>query len=229
MKKAKTAKKKTPVKKAKKVKKVKTAKKVKAPKKKVVKKAEAIRKVASPKKAKTVKKPPIKKVAAPKKVAVKKPSAPTTRAIQDLQKQKIKFKLHPYQYEEPGGTKQSASKLGVDEHIIIKTLIMEDENGKPLIVLMHGDKEVATDALAVTIGAQMVSPCKPEVAQEHTGYQIGGTSPFGIKKVIPVFMERSIVDLPIIYINAGQRGLLAQMSPVELVQILKPFMVSVAR
>jgi Cys-tRNA(Pro) deacylase len=136
--------------------------------------------------------------------------------------------LHPYQYEEPGGTKQSAIKLGVDEHIVIKTLIMEDENGKPLIILMHGDKEVSTDALAAIIG-ERVSPCKPEVAQGHTGYQIGGTSPFGIRKVIPVFMERTIADLPKIYINAGQRGLLAQMSSAELIDILKPFMVSVAR
>ncbi|MGD0021265.1 MAG: YbaK/EbsC family protein, partial [Smithellaceae bacterium] len=91
------------------------------------------------------------------------------------------------------------------------------------------DKEVATDALAATIGAQVISPCRPEVAEGHTGYQVGGTSPFGIQKIIPVFMERSIADLPNIYINAGKRGLLAQMSPVDLINILKPFMVSVAR
>jgi Cys-tRNA(Pro) deacylase len=240
MKKTKKLKKKKLVKKAKPVKKVKAAKKFKAakkakPKKKVVKKPRAlkkpkaikkvkpVKKVKAVKKAKAPKKPPVKKVSAPK------APAPTTPAIQDLQRRNIKFTLHPYQYEEPGGTKQSASKLGVDEHMIIKTLIMEDENGKPLIILMHGDKEVATDALAAIIGAQTVSPCKPEVAQQHTGYQIGGTSPFGIQKVIPVFMERTIADLPNIYINAGQRGLLAQMSSFELIDILMPFMVSVAR
>jgi Cys-tRNA(Pro) deacylase len=242
MKKSKTTKKNKPVKKAKNVKqvkalkKVKTAKKAKAPKKKAVIKARMVKKVTSPKKATA------KKVKAPKQVKVlkkakaveqvkapKKAPVPATPAIQDLQRQKAKFTLHPYQYEEPGGTKQSASKLGVNEHIIIKTLIMEDENGKPLIMLMHGDKEVATDALAAIIGAQTVSPCKPEVAEAHTGYQIGGTSPFGIQKIIPVFMERTIADLPNIYINAGQRGLLAQMSSFELIDILMPFMVSVAR
>jgi len=210
-------------------------KKNKTPKKKVVKKVRALKKPKAIKKVKPVKKvKAVKKAKAPKKPPVKKVSTPkapalTTPAIQDLQKQKVKFTLHPYQYEEPGGTKQSASKLGVDEHIIIKTLIMADENGKPLIILMHGDKEVATDALAAVIGAQTISPCKPEVAKEHTGYQVGGTSPFGIQKVIPVFMERTIADLPNIYINAGQRGLLAQMSSAELIDILKPFMVSVAR
>jgi len=223
MKKDKTLKKKTPIKKAKTVKKakvlekVKAVKRVQAPKKAAVKKVKALKKVKA-----------VKKVKAPIKAPVKKVKVPSTPALQDLQRLKVKFTLHPYQYEEPGGTKQSAIKLGVDEHIVIKTLIMEDENGKPLIILMHGDKEVSTDALAAIIG-ETVSPCKPEIAQRHTGYQIGGTSPFGIRKVIPVFMERTIADLPKIYINAGQRGLLAQMSSAELINILKPFMVSVAR
>jgi Cys-tRNA(Pro) deacylase len=258
MKKKKVSKKKKPVKKPKSVKKVKTLKKVKNAKKpkvlkkKPVKKAKAVKKAAvskksvaqkvqASKKPKIVKKTalkklkPLKKIKAVKKVKApetapaKKSPVPITLAVQDLQRQKIKFTLHPYQYEEPGGTKQSAMKLGVDEHSIIKTLIMEDENGKPLIILMHGDKEVATDALASIIGAQTVSPCKPEVAEMHTGYQVGGTSPFGIQKIIPVFMERTIADLPSIYINAGQRGLLAQMSSAALIDILKPFMVSVAR
>jgi Cys-tRNA(Pro) deacylase len=136
--------------------------------------------------------------------------------------------LHPYQYEEPGGTKQSAIKLGVDEHIVIKTLIMEDENGKPLIILMHGDKEVSTKSLANILDAKSISPCKPEVAEKHTGYKVGGTSPFGIKKVIPVFMEKTIADLPKIFINAGRRGLLAQMSSLALIEALKPFTVNVA-
>ena len=243
MKKNKMLKKKKPLKKAKKVKslkKIKTVKKAK-PKKKVLKKAKALKKAAASKKviAKKVKAPKkvkiakkakaVKKVMPPKKAPAKKAPAPATPAIQDLQKQKVRFTLHPYQYEEPGGTKLSAMKLGVDEHIVIKTLVMEDENGKPLIILMHGDKEVATDELAATIGAQVISPCRPEVAQQHTGYQVGGTSPFGIQKIIPVFMERSIADLPNIYINAGKRGLLAQMSPIDLINILKPFMVNVAR
>jgi Cys-tRNA(Pro) deacylase len=229
MKKDKTLKKKTPIKKAKTVKKAKVLKKakavkrVKAPKKAAVKKVKAVKKAGAPVKAL------VKKVKAPTKTPVEKVKTPLTPALQDLQKLRVKFTLHPYQYEDPGGTKQSAIKLGVDEHIVIKTLIMEDENRRPLIILMHGDKEVATDALAALIGAQMVSPCKPEIAQWHTGYQIGGTSPFGIQKVIPVFMERTIADLPKIYINAGQRGLLAQMSSAELIDILKPFMVSVAR
>jgi Cys-tRNA(Pro) deacylase len=229
MKKDKTLKKKTPIKKAKTVKKAKVLKKAKAvkrdkaPKKAAVKKVKAVKKAGAPVKAL------VKKVKAPTKTPVEKVKTPLTPALQDLQKLRVKFTLHPYQYEEPGGTKQSAIKLGVDEHIVIKTLIMEDENRRPLIILMHGDKEVATDALAALIGAQMVSPCKPEIAQWHTGYQIGGTSPFGIQKVIPVFMERTIADLPKIYINAGQRGLLAQMSSAELIDILKPFMVSVAR
>lgn len=217
MKKDKTLKKKTPIKKAKTVKKA-----------KVLEKAKAVKRVKFPKKVAVKKARAVKKVKAPIKAPVKKVKAPSTPALQDLQKLKVKFTLHPYQYEEPGGTKQSAIKLGVDEHIVIKTMIMEDENGKPLIILMHGDKEVSTDALAAIIG-ETVSPCKPEIAQRHTGYQIGGTSPFGIRKVIPVFMERTIADLPKIYINAGQRGLLAQMSSAELIDILKPFMVSVAR
>jgi Cys-tRNA(Pro) deacylase len=241
MKKSKTPKKKKPVKKAKNVKKVKALKKVrpvkkaKTPKKMAVKKAAAVKKVAFPKKAtaKKVKAPKkvkaLKKVKAAVKAPIEKVKTLLTPAIQNLQKLRVKFTLHPYQYEEPGGTKQSASKLGIDEHIVIKTLIMEDENRRPLIILMHGDKEVATDALAAIIGAQMVSPCKPEIAQWHTGYQIGGTSPFGIQKVIPVFMERTIADFPNVYINAGQRGLLAQLSSAELIDTLKPFMVSVAK
>jgi Cys-tRNA(Pro) deacylase len=231
MKKNKILKKKKPLKKAKIVKvlkKVETAKKAKAPKKKVLRKAKAVKQVSSLTKATAKKVKVVKKVRPPQKPPVKKAPAPATPAIQDLQKQKVKFTLHPYQYEEPGGTKLSAMRLGVDEHIIIKTLVMEDENGKPLIILMHGDKEVAADSLAAIIG-ETVSLCKPEVAQRHTGYQVGGTSPFGIKKVIPVFMEKTIADLPKIFINAGRRGLLAQMSSVDLINILKPFMVSVAR
>lgn len=153
---------------------------------------------------------------------------PTTPAILALKAQAVDFTLHPYQYEEKGGTKVSASKLGIDEHCVIKTLVMEDETTRPLIVLMHGDKEVSTKTLARSLGVKSIVPCKPAIAQKHTGYQVGGTSPFGTKKVIPVYLEKSIVDLPEIFINAGSRGLLAQISPADLVRLLKPEIVSVA-
>jgi len=116
----------------------------------------------------------------------------------------------------------------VDEHRIIKTLIMEDEKASPLIILMHGDKEVSTKSLARAIGAKSVSPCNPAVAEKHTGYKVGGTSPFGTKKGLPVYMEQTIAELPDLLINAGSRGLLARMKTVELIRILKPMLVSVA-
>ncbi|MDD5343557.1 MAG: aminoacyl-tRNA deacylase [Smithella sp.] len=153
---------------------------------------------------------------------------PTTPAVLVLKAQKADFTLHTYPYEERGGTKTSAQKLGVNEHLIIKTLIMEDETGKPLIILMHGDKEVSTKSLARTIGVKSVSPCNPAVAEKHTGYKVGGTSPFGTRKAMPVYMEKTIPDLPEIFINAGSRGLLAKMHTAELVRILKPTAVNVA-
>ena len=153
---------------------------------------------------------------------------PTTPAILVLRAQSIDFTLHPYPYEERGGTKRAAGKLGVDEHCVIKTLVMEDETGNPMIILMHGDKEVSTKSLARIIGVKSISPCNPVIAEKHTGYKVGGTSPFGTKKVMPVYMEATIADLPEIFINAGSRGLLAQMSSSELLRILKPIAVSVA-
>jgi Cys-tRNA(Pro) deacylase len=153
---------------------------------------------------------------------------PTTPAVLALKTQKVDFTLHTYSYEERGGTKVSAKKLGVDEHSVIKTLVMEDETGKPLIILMHGDKEVSTKSLARVIGTKSVSPCKPEIAEKHTGYKVGGTSPFGTRKVLPVYMEKTIADLSEIFINAGSRGLLARIPITELVRILKPILVSVA-
>ena len=153
---------------------------------------------------------------------------PSSPAILALKEQSAVFTLHPYKFEEKGGTKVSARQLGVDEHCVVKTLIMEDENAKPLIILMHGDKEVSTKSLARSIGAKSIVPCRPEIAQKHTGYKVGGTSPFGTKKVMPVYMEKTIGDLPSIFINAGSRGLLAQMSPVEVIRILQPIPVSVA-
>jgi Cys-tRNA(Pro) deacylase len=153
---------------------------------------------------------------------------PTTSAVLTLKAQNTDFTLHTYQYEEKGGTKTSAKKLGVDEHSVIKTLIMEDETGKPLIILMHGDKEVSTKSLARIIGVKSVFPCNPAVAEKHTGYKVGGTSPFGTRKTLPVYIEKTIIDLPEIFINAGSRGLLARMSSSELIRILKPVIVSVA-
>ena len=153
---------------------------------------------------------------------------PTTPALLALKAQDAYFTLHTYPYEERGGTKRAAGKLMVDEHRVIKTLVMEDEKGKPLIILMHGDKEVSTKSLARAIGTKSVSPCNPAIAEKHTGYKVGGTSPFGTKKAMPVYMEATIANVPEIFINAGSRGLLAQISSAELVRILKPVSVSVA-
>ena len=153
---------------------------------------------------------------------------PSTPAILALRAKGAGFSIHTYAYEEKGGTRVSSAKLGVDEHCVIKTLVMEDESAKPLIILMHGDKEVSTKALARFLGVKSIAPCKPDIAHKHTGYLVGGTSPFGTKKPLSIYMEKSIIDLQEILINAGARGLLAKMPPSELVRILKPREVSVA-
>jgi len=153
---------------------------------------------------------------------------PTTPAILALKAKGVDLSLHTYVYEEHGGTRVSSQKLGVDEHGVIKTLVMEDETAKPLIILMHGDKEVSTKALARALGVKSITPCKPNVAQKHTGYMVGGTSPFGTKKPLCIYMEKTIAGLPEILINAGSRGLLAKMQPSELVRVLEPREVSVA-
>jgi len=153
---------------------------------------------------------------------------PSTPAIRFMKGQGVAFSLHPYVYEEHGGTGVASRELGVDEHAVIKTLVMEDEARRPIIVLMDGDRQVSTKALARNIGVKTVSPCDPAVAERHTGYKVGGTSPFGTRKPLQVFMEESIASLPRIYINAGARGLLASMGPADLIRILKPSMVSVA-
>ncbi len=153
---------------------------------------------------------------------------PTTSAILALKAAAATFTLHPYAYEEKGGTRVSAQKLGADEHCVIKTLVMEDENARPLLILMHGDKEVSTKGLARALGLKSITPCKPEAAHRHTGYLVGGTSPFGTKKQLPIYMEKTIADLPEILINAGARGLLAKMQPAELTRILTPGFVTVA-
>jgi Cys-tRNA(Pro) deacylase len=151
-----------------------------------------------------------------------------TPAIHALRAARVAFTEHAYRYEERGGTAVSARELGVDEHIIIKTLVMEDESKRPLVVLMHGDREVSTKNLARQIGVKSVTPCDAEVAQKHTGYLVGGTSPFGTRKTLPVYLERSIADLPAIYINGGRRGFLIKLAPAELIRALSPVLVTAA-
>jgi Cys-tRNA(Pro) deacylase len=154
---------------------------------------------------------------------------PATPAIRVLKDNKVDFIPKPYKYEERGGTEVAARELGVDEHLTVKTLVMEDEKKTPFIVLMHGDKEVSTKELARILGVKAVQPCDPATATRHTGYMVGGTSPFGTKKVLPVYAEETILSLPVIYINAGKKGLLVEMKPAELVRILSTTPVKVAR
>lgn len=151
-----------------------------------------------------------------------------TPATAYLKAHAIAFTEHTYEYVERGGTAVSAESLGVPEHEVVKTLVMQDERAKPLIVLMHGDRKVSTRNLARQAGRKSVEPCRPDVAQRHTGYQIGGTSPFGTRKPLPIYMERSIAALPAIYINGGRRGLLVRIKTRELVSVLKPELVDVA-
>ena len=142
---------------------------------------------------------------------------PVTPAVRMLRDKQINFEPHLYDYQEHGGTARSAVELGVDEHSVVKTLVMETDQREPLIILMHGDREVSTKELARAINAKTVAPCKPDVAQKHTGYMVGGTSPFGTRRSLPVYVERTIFDLPKIYINGGKRGFLVSIDP----QILK--------
>jgi len=152
------------------------------------------------------------------------PVSPATRLLKQA---KVDFTPHLYSYEERGGTTVSARELGVDEHQVIKTLVMENEQRKPLIVLMHGDLEVSTKELARSIGVKTVTPCNPEAALKHTGYQVGGTSPFATRKAMPIYIETSISALPRIYINGGKRGFLVSMTPQAATDLLKPIMVKV--
>jgi Cys-tRNA(Pro) deacylase len=154
-------------------------------------------------------------------------ATPVTPAVRVLRGAGVPFTGHLYRYEEHGGTKVSARELGVDEHAVVKTLVMEDEARAPLVVLMHGDLEVSTKQLARAIGCKLVVPCKPEVANRHSGYLVGGTSPFGIRRAMPVYVERTILDLPRIYINGGARGFLVGISPADLVRVLNPILVEV--
>ena len=156
-----------------------------------------------------------------------KDKSPVTAAVRVLRDHKVEFTHHPYEYEERGGTTVSARELGVDEHAVVKTLVMEDDAGKPLIVLMHGDREVSTKNLARHLGVKSIAACDPATADRHSGYQVGGTSPFGTRKAMPVYMQRTIADLPYVYINGGKRGYLVGTKPADLVRVLKPVAVDV--
>ena len=136
-----------------------------------------------------------------------------TPATAWLKARGVAYGEHPYDYVEHGGTAESARQLGVAEHHVVKTLVMQDDKGQPLVVLMHGDRQVSTKNLARAIGVKSVEPCKPEVAQRHSGYLVGGTSPFGLRKAMPVFVEQSVLALPKIHINGGRRGFLVGIEP----------------
>jgi len=151
-----------------------------------------------------------------------------TPATAFLAKEGVTYTEHFYEYVEHGGTSVSSGALGVPEHEVVKTLVMETDKGDPLVVLMHGDRKVSTKDLARVMGVKRVFPCKPEVAQRHSGFLVGGTSPFGTRKAMPVFLEKSVLDLPQIYINGGRRGYLLRMAPSEIVRTLSPALVEVA-
>lgn len=145
---------------------------------------------------------------------------PVTPAVRQLRAAGLEFTHHLYEYEEHGGTAVSARELGVPEHHVVKTLVMQDDRGKPLLVLMHGDRKVSTKELARQIGARSVTPCTPEAAQKHTGYQVGGTSPFGTRSAMPVYVEETVLGLERIYLNGGKRGYLIGLAPEALPRLL---------
>ena len=153
---------------------------------------------------------------------------PVTQAVRALRAAGIPFVGHPYDYLDGGGTAHSSRELGVEEHRVVKTLIMEDETGKPLIMLQHGDREVATGLLARALGVKRVQPCDPKTADRHSGYQVGGTSPFGTRHPMPVYAEASIADLPRIYINGGKRGYLVELDPKPALALLQAQLVHAA-
>jgi Cys-tRNA(Pro) deacylase len=154
--------------------------------------------------------------------------APATPAVRALRQAGVAFTEHPYRYIEHGGTAAFAAQAGVDEHAVVKTLIMEDDAKRPLVVLMHGDREVSTKELARRLGVKTVQPCAPETAERHSGYMVGGTSPFGLRKPMPVYVEASVLELPRIYINGGKRGFIVGLEPKDLVRLLGPTPVRVA-
>lgn len=153
------------------------------------------------------------------------PETPATRLLKQL---RIPFSTHLYEYEAHGGTTVSARELNLPQHAIVKTLVMQDEDTTPLIVLMHGDRTVSTKELARQAGCKRIETCKPEVAHRHSGYLVGGTSPFATRKKMPVFMEKTILDLPLIYINGGRRGFLVGLHPHDILRVLEPTLISAA-
>ncbi|QVL48933.1 MAG: Cys-tRNA(Pro) deacylase [Thiocapsa sp.] len=153
---------------------------------------------------------------------------PVTQAVRALRTAKIPFEGHPYTYVDGGGTAQFAREHGVDEHLVVKTLIMEDEQSNPMIVLMHGDRQVSTQALARKIGVKRIQPCAPAIADKHSGYQVGGTSPFGTRRALPVYCETGIAALPRIYINGGKRGYIISLATADALALLKPTLVEMA-
>lgn len=156
------------------------------------------------------------------------PKHPVTMAVRALRAAGVAFEPHLYPYVPRGGTRASSEALGVDEHAVVKTLIFEDDARQPLCVLMHGDREVSAKNLARAIGARSVAPCAPEVADRHSGYQVGGTSPFGLRRAMPIYMQRTILELPRIYINGGARGFLVAIDSREAERVLSPILVDVA-
>lgn len=148
-------------------------------------------------------------------------------ALRELTKHKIEFTSHTYKYEERGGSAVSSRELGVPEHEVIKTLIMETDTKAPLIVLMHGDCQVSTKALARIMNVKTVTPCEPEVANKHSGYMVGGTSPFGTKREMPVYMQKTILDLEKVFINGGKKGFLVHLKSADILKVLKPHIVEI--
>ena len=154
---------------------------------------------------------------------------PVTRAVRILRQAQVEFQGHPYRYVDGGGTAGFARELGVDEHLVIKTLVMEDESKDPMIVLMHGDREVSTRDLARQAGVKQIRPCEPAVADRHSGYKVGGVSPFGTRREMPVYCEASIADLPRVFVNGGKRGYIISLLTRDMLRVLEPTLVSVAR
>ena len=154
---------------------------------------------------------------------------PMTQAVRVLRAAGVDFEGHAYTYVDSGGTAQFARELGVDEHLVVKTLIMEDEQANPMIVLMHGDCQVSTRELARQIGVKQVRPCAPKVADRHSGYQVGGTSPFGTRRRMPVYCEAGIAEMPRIYINGGKRGFIIDLRTADLLRVLDPRLVSIVQ
>jgi Cys-tRNA(Pro) deacylase len=157
-----------------------------------------------------------------------KDKTPMTPAVRELREAGVEFSDHPYTYIERGGTAAFARDVGVDEHIVVKTLVLADDAKRPFVVLMHGDREVSTKEMARILGVKSVHPCAPETAERHSGYLVGGTSPFGLRKRMPVYVEETILELPRIYINGGKRGFIIGLDPKALVDILHPTPVRVA-